>query len=143
MSEASESWRISRLLRLGLEKEEGPARGLIQRLSGPKGAARFRELIHRPPFDLSVTTGLLDGSLDLPALDRLKEKDKVLFSSGDDSELRLTGMAAYFLAIAGALAHHGQNICSRPREEVDRLMLDLAEVAPEPWSELLARAAMA
>jgi hypothetical protein len=51
-------------------------------------------------------------------------------------------MAAYFLAVAAALANHGALICSRTREELDPVLLDLATVLPGQWSEMLCRATM-
>ena len=45
------------------------------------------------------------------------------------------------VSVAAGLKHQHRRICSRGREELDQILLDLAEAAAEPWAELLSGAA--
>ena len=50
--------------------------------------------------------------------------------------------AAYFVAVAMALVHHGEMISSQPRDELTAVLADLAAAAAAPWAELLMEAAL-
>jgi hypothetical protein len=135
--------RSYRLLKLGLTQPRRPIDELIERLSRDDGATWFLGLCQRQPLNLFglANEALPGGRASVAQLTELKETGKrMLRESGTDS--RLIGMATYFLAVAAALANHGALICSRTREELDPVLLDLATVLPGQWSEMLGRATM-
>lgn len=53
------------------------------------------------------------------------------------------GAAVYLLVTALAVHDTGTSISSRPAHELVAAWLDLAEVTPEPWAQMFARAALA
>lgn len=135
-----------RLLKLGLTEPRRPIDDLIERLSRADGATWFQALCQRPPLSSlnalgSAGEGMIQGRASVAQLTELKEAGKQLLRE-PGPEARLTGMAAYFLAVGAALANHGALICSRPRAELDPVLLDLATVLPGPWSDMLCRATM-
>lgn len=135
---------VTRLLQLGLAGPRRPVDALVDRLSMPDGASWFTQSLQRHPLknigDAEAT--LVHGRADLVALERLKEASKRLLHDAINENDRLTGLAGYFLAVAAALRHHNRIICSRSAEELHSVMLDLAAVAPAPWSDLLSAAAL-
>jgi hypothetical protein len=131
----------SRLLRLGMNDERRPIDDLIDYLNEAPTKDRLTGLLSHETFGLEEPhKDLVDGQASAERLRDVKDMSKVLYKRGKNREERMTGMAGYFLSVAAALAHHQQRICSRNREELDQLLLDLAEVAPDPWSTLLNQA---
>lgn len=133
----------SRLLRLGMADERRPVDDLIDGLKAKEAGPRtLIELLERPGLiDPGQADGMLiQGEAGIDHLQGLKQRGKICYKNADSDAERMAGLAAYFLAIGAALAHHGKLICSRSREELDQVLLDIAEVAPEPWDEMLNKA---
>lgn len=79
---------------------------------------------------------------DLALLERWKEAAKRWSRRRDPADAPVRGTAVYLLATALALGEHGRSLSSRPASELVPAWLDLAEAAPPPWHEVLARAAL-
>ena len=135
----------SRLLQLGLSGPRRPVDGLVERLSQLDGHRWLESALSRGPactFE-DPESALIHGGATLDQLKEMKEDCKSLMKQSRDQETRLIALAGYFLAIAAAMAHYENCICSREREELDPILLDLASVAPGDWSNLLSRASLA
>lgn len=134
----------ARLLRLGMTEPTRPVDELIQRLRRPDGAAWLeRSLAASPAARLGPARDVLIGSgLTLQQFIGIKEDSKRLLSEARDADSRLRAMLGYFFAVAAALVHTRQRICSKGRDELDPILLDLAEVSPEPWSQWLGTASL-
>lgn len=137
--------RLSRLLALGIRGPGRPLDALLSRLSEPDASDWLRAAIETGPLGTlgPRAEGLYEGRATVEELAAVKEECKALLRASDCEESRLVSMLSYFLAVAAALVHHDTLISSRSRLELEPLLLDLAEVAPSPWPELLARAALA
>lgn len=120
---------------------------LIERLHAPDGERWFARLLAAEPFRPfgPGARELLASGVAIERLVELKEAGKRHFKRAPAAanDARLHGLAAYCLAVAAALGHHGQPIGGRPRALLDPLFLELATAVPEPWSRLLGKAAFA
>ncbi|MBX3365518.1 MAG: hypothetical protein KF866_12240 [Phycisphaeraceae bacterium] len=135
---------VTRLLQLGIAGPRRPVDALLDRLGAADGPAWFAQLLQRHPIRQigDPLQTLVHGRVDMTALERLKEASKRLLQDAISENDRLAGLGGYFLSIAAGVEHHGRNISSRPAQELHVVLLDLAAVAPMPWSDLLASAAM-
>jgi hypothetical protein len=134
----------SRLLHLGLTGPPRPVDQLINRMSTKDGHTWLRKTLETGPtaaFGPPVAQ-LVEGAATLDQLVTMKQSGKSLAGSSCDDQSTLAAMVCYFFPIASAMVHHGRNICSRSRDELNVTLLDLATVAPEPWADLLSRAAL-
>ena len=129
---------VTDLLRLGQDAKRRTVDELIDRLIEERDPAWFERMLEAgPPGSCGpVRKSLHDGGASLPDVIRIKNGSKAAFHRSSPEE-RLSGIAGYFLAVAAARIHHGATISSRPREEVDGVLLDLASSAPAPWDEFL------
>jgi hypothetical protein len=133
----------STLLQLGLDGPRRPVHGLLDRLSEAGGAAWLESALSRVCEDLGTPRELLvEGRASLEQLTTIKDRSKRLLRHADDGEASLAGVAGYFLSIAAGLRHHGALIGSRGRSELDGILLDIASVAPSPYSEMLSDATL-
>jgi hypothetical protein len=137
------SEQASTLLKLGLAGPRRPVDDLIDRLTKPDAADwLFAALEAGPVRGMGSPSSLLaHGKATLAQLESIKERSKAALKAGIDSDMRLAGIAGYFLALAAGLFHHHKLIGGRERTELNAVMLDLASVAPEPFSRLLSEAA--
>jgi len=129
---------------LGAAREpETPVLHLKQRLEQEDGGAWLRACLAKEPFAplVDAERALTAGTLALAELEALKRRAKRGFGPEQPRELRLASIAAYFLAIAAALAHHRARLSSQPLADVRAILLDLATAIDEPWSSLLSAAA--
>lgn len=136
---------VDRLLALGLAGLRRPVDGLIARLREGDGQEQLASLLEAGPARRfgSIEGTLLRGGVSLAVLFEIKEESKRLYrASVQDPEARLSGIATYFLALASALANRAARISGTAEDEVRTAWLDLACVAPPPWAELFARAAL-
>lgn len=133
---------ITRLFQLGLSGPRRPVDALIDRLGAPDAAAWLERTMDRAPRvgELEPAGAVLGGA-DADTLSRVKNTGKKLLADAGSEDQRLTGLALYFFAVASALAHHDTVICSRTRDELHAVLLDLAAACPEPWSDLCTKAA--
>lgn len=148
--------KTERLLRLAMNRPNLVAEELRRKIEAKEGSRWFESVLHTDPLglfrDLDRGDGseetearpirLLSGDVTIEQLRAIKEKSKALFRATRDPDQRLIGAVGYFLSIAAGLRHHHTRICSRSRQEVDPILLDLASAAPSPWNELLSRAAI-
>jgi hypothetical protein len=89
----------------------------------------------------SPERALVLGEASFEQLETLKRASKSLHRRpGADAEVR--AFLGYVLSVASAAAHYRARLSHLPAAEVETLLLDLAGILPEPWSDLLARAAM-
>ncbi|MCC5786424.1 MAG: hypothetical protein JJU33_06975 [Phycisphaerales bacterium] len=137
-----EAGTITRLFRLGLSGPRRPVDALIDRLGAPDSEAWLGRAMERAPRvgELELTGAMLRGA-DADTLSRIKNTGKMLLADAGTEDQRLTGLAIYFFAVASALAHHDTVICSRTRDELHPVLLDLAAVCPDPWAGLCTNAA--
>lgn len=134
----------TRMLRLGVA---GPRRGvddLIDRLRTPDGwdwwLASMSELGEGSSSDASAR--LVEGKVDLKFLQGAKELHKARMAQGNPIPKRLASMAAYYACIAAAQVHHKMTITGQNPELLSEALADLAAATPEPWSDLIGKAAM-
>lgn len=146
---SGETGHVSRLLALGLRGPRRPVDSLLDRLAESDGPAwiehAIRGLDTPDAAGGSVRTLLLDGnhiSGSLLQLITLKDRCKKAASGSRGGLPPAEPLLGYFFAIAAALAHHATPISSMPRADIDGVLLDLASVTPEPWTELLCRATL-
>ena len=139
---------VTRLLQVGLNKPRRPVNDLVDRLLEPDGAQWLSRILHTGPI---ATHGLpkellCDGHATMDQLMAIKGESKELLQGSGGREARggadrAAALMGYMLAVAAALLHHGQMISSRPRSELDAVLLELADVTPGEWAGLLRRAA--
>lgn len=77
----------------------------------------------------------------LATLRAVKHRCKQIVSNPRNEEQMLVGTLGYFLSVAAGALHHRVQLSSRPADELDAALLDLASVLPEPWSDLMNAAA--
>src|ERR1043165_3099429 len=137
--------RATKMLRLGIV---GPRRGvddLIDRLRTPDGwswwEACMGELGEGAAKD--AATRLVKGESTLDFLAKAKTRHKAKLGAGNPSPIRLASMAAYYVCVAAALVHYQKSITGQDAEMLSDALADLAASTPEPWSELLGKAALA
>lgn len=133
--------QASQLLELGLAGERRPIDELIRRLRQPDGRERLVEAAHKriPPDGVQpVITGLLTCK----QLISLKEQAKTWLAEAATQDDATVALAIYCICIAGAAVHYRRLISSQMPEQWQLFLTDLAEVAPESWTELLLDAAV-
>jgi len=135
--------QAKRLLMLALTKRR-PVDRLIDRISASDGHGWMRTILSLPAFTRAgdLTQGLVQGGWTADRLGQFKNECKQMTGANQDERSRLAGMLGYYLAVAAGLAHSGRNLSSQPQAELEAVLLDLAEAAPLPWSDLLARGAL-
>ncbi len=136
--EGISSLHVSRLLELGFSRERQPIDGLLARLRGPRGAAWLRATLQGgrlgPSADLDAITSPQGVSISL--LRALKDRANVLLKDPAKRENLHAGMAGYFLAIAAAIAQHGELLTQQPCEKIAPILRKLSTVVPEPWGPI-------
>ena len=135
----------SKLMRLGISRSRRPVDDLIDRLRQPDAAAWLDTALRSGPIpdDGAPAALLVEGAATTGDLEAIKERSKALLRTAGAGSQRLPGIAGYFLSIAAALRHHGVLITARSRDELDPVLLDLAEAAPAPYGEMLSAATLA
>jgi hypothetical protein len=134
--------QASTLLRLGLRGLRRPVDDLIERLRAGAGLEWLERALARVLGGASPAAALAGGGADVAELTAIKEHCKAILRDSRDTEERLAAIAGYFLSIAAGLAHHGARIGGHGRDDLNEILLDLADVAPGPYSSLLATAAI-
>jgi hypothetical protein len=135
--------QASLMLKLGLPGPRNAADDLVNFLESLEGPAWAARVIEEPPFNANraATASLFTSKVPLESLQALKEAGKEMVKRPTTRSVYLAGLAAYYLAIASALLHHGQVITRTPRAELNQILIELASVAPAPWRELFVAAA--
>jgi hypothetical protein len=131
------------MLGLATTKSRRPVDELIRRLQQPDGLSWLDlgvPTCGRTPPD--QVAGLLDGSLTLEAMVAHKDRSKKQVSTAPTMDHALSSLAVYCLSVASALAFHDVMISTQKREEWDELFIDLSEVVPPAWRNVLLKAAM-
>ncbi|MCH8148208.1 MAG: hypothetical protein IH987_09495 [Planctomycetes bacterium] len=133
----------SKLLKLGMTVPEHPVDRLVKRLRESDGSEWLTVALRELPEAISgaAENWLLDPSSSLAQIKRFKQRCIDLASKTDSEESWLIAMVGYFFAIAAALAHHGEIISTRKRDEVDGALRELENVVPDPWRAMLTTAA--
>jgi len=98
--------------------------------SGPVESRKADRPGGRPPAEQHLAT-----------LRAIKHRCKQIVSSPRNEEQMLVGTLGYFLTVAAGALHHRVQLSSRPADELDAALLDLASVLPEPWCDLMNAAA--
>ncbi len=134
----------TRLLRLGLAGPRRPIDPALDLMRDEAGQEWFRTALSRGPVgqEGDPEALLLRGEADLDRLRALKDRCKRLLNAVPDEREKAGIVVAYFLVLAAAIAHHGTSISSRARSEVDPVLIDIADLAPEPWRAMLLSAAV-
>jgi hypothetical protein len=144
-NEDTEGTLVAGLLRMGMTGRQRVVDRLLDRMSLADGGTWFRRMLAMlAEAEGSSDLGLIpEGVVSREALEEEKRRAKRILGSAMAEEDRLRGTLLYFVAIAGALATHGERISSQPDEVLEPALLDLAEVAPEGWREMFSGAARA
>lgn len=133
----------ARLLRLGLTEASRPVDDVIERLRRRDGAEWMRQALSSGPLALNEPAMTpASGAMPVAQLRACKEACKTLLHHATEVDARQRAILNYFVCVAAALIEHGQRICSKGREELDPILLDLAEAAPAPWGDWLGSAAL-
>ncbi len=134
----------TRMLSLAISGPLRPVDDLIERLSRPDGAKWLSRVLSAGPTAAfgAAREQIADGKASLEQLRAIKQTSKSLLQNSKDPQSRLTAMVSYFFPVAAALTHYDESICSRPREELETVLLDLAAVTDEPWSSMFSTAAL-
>jgi len=129
-------------LAAGVELDR-PVDRVIRRLECADAEEWFTTFLARGPLSVfqDPEDALVNGRSGIDHLIALKNRAKTFLRESPESDEALYGILGYFLASAGALLHHGRLISSSRREDLDPMLLDLAGVLPDAYSQLLARAA--
>jgi hypothetical protein len=137
--------QASAMLRLGLPGPRNAADDLVNHLESPDSDSWVRGLFESEPFSLLRVSEaqLLSGSMTLESLTMLKDRGKDMVKRPATRSAYLAGLAAYYLAIAGALRFHKDAITRTPRPELNQILIELASVSPERWKDLFMNAAAA
>lgn len=133
----------ARLLRLGLTEASRPVDDVIERLRRRDGAEWMLQALSSGPLAIeepAATPSL--GAMPAAQLLACKEACKTLLHHATEVDARQHAILNYFICVAAALIQHRQRICSKGREELDPILLDLAEAAPAPWGDWLGSAAL-
>ena len=135
---------LSRFMQMGLIGPRRSVDELVDHLARDNAHTWLARMLKVRPIAAfgSPRQQLYKGCATLEQLTTIKQESKELRKRARDQDTRLCAILAYFLSIAAALVHHGALISSRTRGEIDPILLDLAEVMPRPWSNLLGRAAL-
>jgi hypothetical protein len=132
------------LLKMGIMKPRRLVDDLIDRLRQPGGSAWLNRALESGPLrDRGSPAELfIEGKATLDQCGDIKEGSKHILRQATTSEERLGGIAGYLLSIAAALKHHQALLTSRERSDLNEILLDLAEAAPEPFARLLSEATL-
>ena len=124
-------------------KSRRPVDELIRRLQQPDAMSWLDIAVptcgRTPPGRIA---GLIDGSMPLEDMVAIKDQSKKQIASAPTLDHALASLAVYCLSVAAALAHHDVMISTQKREEWDELFIDLSEVVPPAWRNVLLKAAM-
>ncbi len=138
----------TRLLPIAIAGPRRPIDAVIERLRQPDANKWLQSILRaaaermETPESTDAHALLAEGEASLEQIRALKEQSKSELRTADPDDPPAPAVFLYFIAVAAALAHHSESISSMPREEIDPILVDLADAAPEPWSELCLRAAM-
>jgi hypothetical protein len=141
----------SRLLSIGLAAERRPVEALIDALEDGEPDVVLRRLLAQvkvqgPSGPIDIARVVLGDAPSVADLKLIKEAGKKSASepgASGTSPVRLAGLAAYFLALAAALARHGKLISGQTRDQVDEALLELGSALADPWRGLILAAVRA
>lgn len=136
--------RATKMLRLGVV---GPRRGvddLIDRLRTPDGWNWWNQCMSELGEGSApdAIARLVKGEATIEFLIQAKELHKTLMAPGNPTPKRLASMAAYYACLAAALVHHNKMITGQKPELLSEALADLSASTPEPWNDMIAKAAM-
>lgn len=131
----------------------GPARPIddvIDRLTRPDGERWFMSVVDNAMRDASIPASHIaplaraerhdhDAVPSLQDWAALKRSAKDSLRRAATAEARVQATLTYFIAVGTALALHAEVMTSMPREDLEDVLIDLADAAPQPWSALLRR----
>jgi hypothetical protein len=127
------------LLKLALSDEIDPLQLICDAISDHGEKAIYAA------FDATIGSGdraesaMLQGDASLDQLLAWKARAKLKWQSSVGDASRGEAILVYFLCIAAGLAHHGHLISSRPQNEVEEHLINLASVIPPRWERLITR----
>ncbi len=134
--ETLDQTQLSRLMRLGINGPRRPVDALIQRLSAQGGKEWLARILQEdlPERERSLIKQAVERSATLDQLQELKSfaKDRLTVAKTEND--RICSLFSYFISLAGALATHGQVITSRGADELELVLLDLAEALADAES---------
>ncbi len=131
----------AQLLSMGLNDPRRPVDDLIERLAAADGHAWLTRVVGRHAALVQSIDRAAARRPSLESLVALKEQEKEHLAEAATVDEALAALAAYCVCVASALALHGVLISSQARDDWDTLLVDLAEVMPAPWREVLIEAA--
>lgn len=143
--------QASVFLKLGITGPRRPVDDVIDQLRKDRSGQWLTGALQGGPIaalgsasgGASAADLLANGKATLEQCSAIKEKSKKIVKHAVSPQERLGGIAGYFISIAAGLRHHDVLLTTHDREELAGILLDLAEVAPEPYATLLSEAALA
>ena len=130
-----------RLLTKCVLTERRPVDELVDRLRADDAEAWFSHALDLEGLTLAQQQELLNGGMSRNELLALKEASKTHVAEAFNSEQGLAALLVYCLSVASAQAHAGELPSSQPRELWDQTWVQIADVAPTKWRDLLLKAA--
>ena len=143
--------QASVFLKLGITGPRRPVDDVIDHLRKDRTGQWLSSALQAGPMTAvgsaaggaSAAELLASGKATLEQCSAIKEKSKKIVKNAISPQERLGGIAGYFISIAAGLRHHDVLLTTHDRDELAGILLDLAEVAPEPFATLLSEAALA
>lgn len=132
---------VDRMFRLGLHAPSPMIGPLRERLQATGGERWFRESLG-DTLGMSWDDPAAPSKFTEAALIELKESCKTLVEEQADAETHLQAFVVYFAVLALGIRLHGRLLTRRPPDDVEAVLLDLAQLAPPPWAGLFSRTAL-
>jgi hypothetical protein len=135
---------VAHLLEVGVTGPLRPVDRVIHRLHEPDADEWFTHaLTVAEEMTGHVVARLPEDAPGLDVLTYMKQRAKAAGADAPTVDLALCAILTYMACVAAALAHHGRRISGRPRGELDRVLVDLADAVPPRWRAMLLNAALA
>jgi len=128
------------LLQLALADVDDPLAALLNDVAA-EGEPAIRSALERTlGCGPETEASFLQGGASADQLLAWKARAKLAWQASASPADRGAALLTYLLCIASALAHHGMSISSRPRNEVEDLLVSASSALPPRWERLFTRA---
>lgn len=132
--------QTAQLLHAGLSQAMRPIDMLVDRLSDEDGAAWLEQSLRAILTDSELRL-LQDNGVTIAEIAAIKLRAKQRAAGAPNHQEHLAAIACYCLAVARGLLSCDQLLSSRSGEEWAELFAGLAGDLPEPWRDMVSRAA--
>jgi len=128
------------LLQLAIAGSDDPLAAVLNDVAA-HGESAVRSALERTlGCGPETESGILQGGASVDQLLAWKTRAKLAWQASTVQDDRGAALLTYLLCIASALAHHGVGLSSRPRSEVENLLVSASSTLPPRWERLITRA---